>query len=224
MSEVDKAEIKNEKAGWRKYIGILLLVLGIVILLFTFQPIISAYLDFYFAPTPKEDQVKVEIVTADEEITKEVKQDTQVVFVDNNFGLYIPKIKANAEVIKNVDPFNQEAYTQALISGVAHAKGSSLPSEDGNVFLFAHSAVNFYERRKYNVYFYLLNELRKDDPIYVSYQNVIYKYKVLEVTIVNPDEVKYLGRYMEEDTLTLMTCWPAGANIKRTIVTAIRDI
>lgn len=215
-------EKSKSKVGYSKYLGILLLLVGIGILFFTYQPLIWSYLDYTFYPQPVED-IKVEVILKGQEITTEIGKDTEIVFVDHNFGLYIPKIQANAKVVKNVDPYNENEYTNALISGVAHAKGSALPNEDGNVFLFAHSAVNFYERRKYNVYFYLLNELKKDDPIYVSYQGEIYNYKVLEVKIVNPDNMQYLGEYLDQDTLTLMTCWPAGANIKRNIVVAIRD-
>jgi len=29
---------------------------------------------------------------------------------------------------------------------------------------------------------------------------------------------------MDQDTLTLMTCWPVGSNTRRGIVTAVRDI
>lgn len=208
------------KVGYLKYLGILLLLTGFSVILFTYMPVIQAYIEYYFSPQQVEE-IKVEISTK-EEITTEIEKDTEVVFVDQNFGLYIPKIKANAKVIRNVDPYDKEEYTNALIYGVAHAKGTALPSEEGNVFLFAHSAVNFYERRKYNVYFYLLNELQKEDEIYVSYQGDIYRYFVLEVKIVDPSEVKYLGQYLPEDTLTLMTCWPAGANVKRTVVTAVK--
>ena len=212
---------KSKKVGYLNYVGILLLLGGLVVLVATFYPIIEAYLNFYFSPKPSKE-VKVEIVTQDEEITKEITKETEVVFIDQDFGIYIPKIGANSKVIRNVDPYKESEYDKALISGVAHAKGTALPSEEGNVFLFAHSAVNFYERRKYNVYFYLLDELKKDDEIYVSYQGDIYQYSVLEVKRVNPSEVEYLGKYLPQDTLTLMTCWPAGANIKRTIVIAVR--
>ncbi len=214
-------EESKSKVGYLKYLGVLLLLGGISVLIFTYMPVISAYLEYYFSPK-QEEEIKVEISTK-EEITTEIKKDTKLVFVDKEFGLYIPKIQANAKVIRNVDPYDKEEYTNALIYGVAHAKGTALPSQEGNVFLFAHSAVNFYERRKYNVYFYLLNELEKNDEIYVSYQGEIFNYSVLEVNIVDPSEVKYLGKYLSQDTLTLMTCWPAGANIKRTVVTAVRD-
>lgn len=215
-------EESKQKVGYLKYLGILLLLVGFFVLLCTYLPVITSYLDFYFSPKPKEE-IAVKIVDIENEITKDINKDTEVVFVDKEFGLYIPKIKANAKVIKNINPYNEVEYTNALISGVAHAKGSSLPNEQGNVFLFAHSAVNFYERRNYNIYFYLLNQLRKGDEIYVSYQGEIYKYSLLEVKVVNPDDVQYLGQYLSEDTLTLMTCWPAGLSLKRTVVTAVRS-
>lgn len=214
---------KKGKAGYLRVIGILLLLLGILIVVYTFQPLIFSYIDYKLTPEP-EKEIEVELIKGDQEITTDIKKDTEVVFVDNQFGLYIPKIQANSKVVKNIDPYDFDAYSNALISGVAHAKGSAVPSESGNVFLFAHSAVNFYERRKYNVYFYLLGELEKDDPILVSYQGEIYKYKVLEFKVIKPEEIQYMGQYMQEDTLTLMTCWPAGSNTKRAIVTAIRDL
>ena len=214
-------EKSRPKGGYLKYIGILLLLLGLSILIFTYYPAIRAYIDYKLLPPPKE--TAVQIVNEGEQITKEINKNTEIVFVDNDFGLYIPKIKANAKVIKNVDPYNEDIYINALIYGVAHAKGTSTPNSNGNVFLFAHSAVNFYERRKYNVYFYLLRELEKDDEIYVSYEGEIYRYTVFENKIVEPSEIKYLGTYLEEDTLTLMTCWPMGVDSKRAIVIAKRE-
>ncbi|NLD25525.1 sortase [Candidatus Dojkabacteria bacterium] len=213
---------KKSNAGYLKVIGILLLLLGILIVVYTFQPFIFSYIDYKFTPPP-DKEIKVELAKGDEQITTEINQDTQVVFVNNEFGLYIPKIQANAKVIKNIDPYDYDAYHNALISGVAHAKGSAVPSESGNVFLFAHSAVNFYERNKYDVYFYLINELKSDDEVFVSYEGVLYKYRVFEVKIVNKEDVKYLSNYSDRDTLTLMTCYPAGTDWKRTIVVAYRD-
>jgi len=220
MSE--KRDLLNKvKKEWVRYLGILLLLTGPLLLLLTFYPLITAYIDYSFSEYPIKE-VNVEVVKEEEKITKEITKETNTVLLDSSFGLYIPKIKANAKVIPNVDPYNEKAYTNALYRGVAHAKGTSTPDKEGNVFLFAHSAVNFYEQRKFNVYFYLLGELEKEDNIYVSYNNEIYVYKVLEVKKVEPTDIQYLGTYMDQDTLTLMTCWPAGSDFRRIIVTAIR--
>jgi sortase A len=225
MAKEERENKKENKVGYLKYLGILLLLGGLSVLIFTFYPILKAYFTYYFNPEPVKE-IRVEVIDdTNQEIQEPSKEekDDDIVFLNNDFGLYIPKINANAKVIENVDPYDEDEYTNALYTGVAHAKGSSTPNVNGNVFLFAHSAVNFYERRKYNVYFYLLGELKKDDPIYVSYDGDIYNYKVLEIKKVNPTEVKYLGTYSDQDTLTLMTCWPAGMNVKRMIVTAVRD-
>ena len=219
----DREELfKKLRGGYLKYLGILLLTVGFVFLLITYFPLIKTYFNYWFFPAPQEAEVKV--VEEDDEITQssDINEDTDIVFVDKDFGLYIPKIKANAKVISNVDPYIEDEYIKALRTGVAHASGTSFPNQSGNVFLFAHSAVNFYEQNKYNVYFYLLNELEEGDDIYVSYKGVVYQYSVLETRIVDPEETKYLDEYMDEDTLTLMSCYPAGTNWKRIIVTAVR--
>lgn len=195
-------------------IGIALLVLGAILISWKIQYAVQSEIS-YVVNKPKVEDIKVELNNKPETFKKD-----NVVFLNPSFGLAIPKIDANANVLANIDPTDISEYNEALTKGVAHAKGSSLPGFDGNVFLFAHSAVNYYETSKYNIYFYLLNKLEKGDDIYVSYNSKIFKYKVEEVKLVKRTEVKYLSKYKEYNTLTLMTCWPAGIDINRLIVTA----
>lgn len=217
----DRKSNKN-KIGYLRYVGILLLLIGVIFLFVTYKPLIFAYFSYVFAPI--DSTPHVQISSNGSEVTKVITKSTETVFVDKDFGIYIPKIKANVKVVSNVNPYDKTVYEKALEQGIAHAQGTSLPNQTGNTFLFAHSAVNFYEQRKYNVYFYLLNELEKGDPIYISYNNNIYKYLVLETKIVDSTDTKYMNKYMDEDTLTLMSCWPAGTNWKRIIVIATRAI
>jgi sortase A len=220
--ENENKKLSKNKKGYLRYIGILLLLTGLVFLFATYKPLIFAYINYKFSPTETTPTIKI---SSDEnEATKIITKSTETIFVDKDFGIYIPKIKANSKVISNVNPYDKTIYDTALEQGIAHAQGTSLPNQTGNTFLFAHSAVNFYEQRKYNVYFYLLNELEKGDPIYISYNSNIYKYLVLETKIVDSTDTKYMGKYMDKDTLTLMSCWPAGTNWKRIIVVAIRAI
>lgn len=198
----------------RIYAGIALISIGAIFAFLTFRPILSTEVD-YIVNKPDVQKVEIKVNTV-----PETKKEDNIVFLNPNFGISIPKIGANADVIFNVDPYNAVEYNKALENGVAHAKGTSLPGQQGNVFLFAHSAVNFYESRKYNVYFYLLGKLKKGDNVYISYQTKLYKYEVEEVKIVDKSEVKYMSAYKDYDTLTLMTCWPAGLDINRMIVTA----
>lgn len=218
--EVKKSKKKNNRK-LTVLLGLALLLVGLSVLILTYWPVIKAYYNQKTFPTPS--TTNVSLADNDEDITKEVKKDTKEVFVDSNFGVYIPKIKSNSKVVKDVDPFNEKEYINALQTGVAHSKTTTTPNKPGNVFLFAHSAVNFYERNMYSVYFYLLGELEKEDEIFLSYEGVIYKYRVQEVKIVNREDVQYLKRSADPDTLVLMTCYPAGTDWKRTIVIAHRD-
>ena len=85
---------KKKKTGYLKYTGILLLLIGLIILFFTYQPFLSSYFDYRFSPKPP-NEIKVEITANEQNITKEINEDTEIVFVNSDFGIYIPKIKAN---------------------------------------------------------------------------------------------------------------------------------
>lgn len=191
-----------------KYLlGIGLIIFAFVIFGGTFIPIIRQEINFR---TNKYDS------------PQEIKQITPV---DTDFGIMIPRIRANAKVIKNVDPFISAEYQVALTRGVAHAKGSALPGQPGNIFIFSHSSVDFLNASKYNSIFYLLTKLEKDDSIKLFYEDKEYDYLVIEKTIVNADEIEYLTlEPTKEETLTLMTCWPAGTSLKRLIIQATRQL
>lgn len=141
--------------------------------------------------------------------------------LDREFGLYIPKIDALAKVVKDVDPNNSQEYQQALTRGVAHARGSGLPGQPGNVFIFSHSSVDFYLASRYNSVFYLLNKLLPGDEVFLSYQGRVYRYLVSQKKVVEAQETGYLTSPKSGYRLTLMTCWPPGTSLKRLVVEAV---
>ena len=107
---------------------------------------------------------------AKEEVKYQVNQispTNELILANKDFTIVIPKINAVAPIIKNVDPFNKNEFLGSLKRGVAHAKGTNLPDEDGNVYLFAHSTDAFYNVGNYNAVFYLIGKLEKDDEIKV---------------------------------------------------------
>ncbi|MDP3974022.1 MAG: sortase [Candidatus Daviesbacteria bacterium] len=145
----------------------------------------------------------------------------EIIPKDTLFGIVIPKIGANAVVVENVDPFDPTVYQYALTKGVAHAAGSAYPGQNGNVFLFSHSSVNFYEAQRYNSVFYLLDKLENGDEITVYFQEKPFIYKVYEKKIVSASDVQYIKGNGTGQTLTLMTCYPAGTSFKRLLVLAV---
>lgn len=142
----------------------------------------------------------------------------EIIPKDMVFGIVIPKIGANAKIVANVDPYNNKEYQLALTQGVAHARGTVFPGETGNIFLFSHSSVNFYEANRYNAIFYLLDKLEIGDRIELYYRQEKFIYKVTDKKIVGAQEVKYLSEVGRKKIVTLMTCYPAGTSWKRLLV------
>lgn len=133
--------------------------------------------------------------------------------------LTIPKIRAQAPVIEQVDPWNEPVYQSALRRGVAHAKGTSLPGQKGTVFLFAHSTGQPWELTGFNTIFLRLGELQQGDKIELVRNGKKFTYNVTEKKEVDPTEVNYLLE-TKKDQLILQTCTPIGTSLRRLLVFA----
>lgn len=143
---------------------------------------------------------------------------------DQEFSILVEKINATSRIIKDVDPNNSAIYQNALADGVAHAKGSALPGESNNIFLFAHSSTDLNDAVRFNSVFYLLHHLEIGDIVSIWYLGQRYNYSVESKQIVSPNDVSYLNQDSKEEKLTLMTCWPPGTTYKRLLITAKRTI
>jgi LPXTG-site transpeptidase (sortase) family protein len=206
--------------SWTRKAGIALVAVSVLVLVLTFLPIIQEEIKYQLFP--KQNNA---LVTTKEEAGKNLNEDTKkensVIYpVDEEFGIVIPKISANAKVIADVNWQDSAIYQRALTKGVAHATGTAYPGTSGNVFIFSHSGVDFYEAVRYNAEFYLLNKLVPGDEIYLFYKGQKFVYKVTEQKTVAPENVEYIQGDPAKKTLTLMTCWPAGTTLKRLIVIA----
>jgi sortase A len=141
---------------------------------------------------------------------------------DPSFSIVIPKIGASAKIFANVDPSDPNQFLPILMQGVAHAKGTVFPGMKGNIYLFAHSTDNFWDVGRYNAIFYLLKDLKLGDEIVVFFQNKRYNYVVTSTKIVDPSDISYIvnGKYQNQETLILQTCWPPGTTFQRLLVFA----
>lgn len=193
-----KTELGSKLVGF----GVFLIVIAGVLAFFTFRSVIGEEIKYAVSKT-----------------VNEKKQET-IVPVNPNFSIMIPKLGANAPVISNVDPYNESEYQLQLTKGVAHARGSSLPNQKGTVFLFAHSAQDFYKASEYNAVFYLLYKLQAGDSITLYFDKKPVNYLVRELSYVEESEIKYLTENTADDRLILMTCWPPGTTLKRLLVIA----
>ena len=141
--------------------------------------------------------------------------------VNKDFAVVIEKIGVNSPVIAGVPVTDPTAYNEALKSGVAQAAGSALPSDPrGNVYLFAHSSLNFWQLGQYATVFNLLGKLSAGDKVHLFYQNQDYVYQVVNREVVAGFNTYPLERRTIEPILTLQTCDPPGTTINRLVVTA----
>jgi LPXTG-site transpeptidase (sortase) family protein len=149
-------------------VGIIFVLIALIIPAKTFAPVIKS-------------EISYQINKRSSELVK----GSELAPINTDFSIVIPKINANTKVIIGVDPFNSKIYQQALTQGVAQASTSDTPDQNGNVFIFAHSAGNWYQANQYNAVFYLLNKLKPSDKIFVYFKNKKYSYSVTEVKAVD---------------------------------------
>lgn len=135
------------------------------------------------------------------------------------FYITIPKVQAQARVIENVDPWNQDIYQEELKKGVAHAKGTALPGDGKMIFFFAHSSLPPWEMTRTNTPFLKLGQLENGDTIEIIRDGKEYLYKVREKKEVWPTETNYL-KDTTRNQLILQTCVPIGTALRRLLVFA----
>lgn len=136
------------------------------------------------------------------------------------FYITIPKLRIeNALVETNAKTLNPDL-------ALGHYTGSALPGEVGNTFIYGHSVLPFfYNPKNYKTIFSTLHNLEAGDEIIINYNNRTLTYKVEKKQDLKPQDVDPLATikpaYLNDSTLVLMTCSPAGTKIKRLLVEAI---
>lgn len=204
-----------------------LIIGGVVFAFISFWPFVSQELRYWWdnfrgqqyvlaGEQPEEKKGFADLLPAPPPIT--------VVPASTDFGIVIEKIDVNSPVVANVNSANYNEYIAALKSGVAHAQGTAYPGSkdkpNNNVFLFAHSAINPIEAKRYNSVFYLLRKIEVGDRVVTFYQGRRYDYIVYDKRVVEATDTKYITDISKEPILTLQTCDPPGSSLRRLIVTA----
>jgi LPXTG-site transpeptidase (sortase) family protein len=130
------------------------------------------------------------------------------------------------QISPNVESYDEKIYNSYLKNGLAHFKGTPLPGDGGNSFIYGHSAVaSFFDNHK-NLPETIFSKLDKVDigqKVLVEKDDKILEYTIRSKKIVAPDDFTILQTQNNKETVTLMTCWPLGIGTKRLVVTAERD-
>ncbi len=134
--------------------------------------------------------------------------------------LTIPAVKIEI-LVQNPTTRDNTLLNEYLLKGTVRYPDSALLG-DGNTLIFGHStSAGVVNNRAYKALNNIEN-LKRDDTIYVDSRTTRYVYKVLKVETVNaPDE--YVNFRTDEVMLTLSTCNSFGKVESRHVVTAILD-
>jgi sortase A len=145
--------------------------------------------------------------------------DSSTVAPSANPEVIIPKINVQIPVVYGGVTINEEDIQNNLEDGVVHYPTTVNPGQQGNAAYFGHSSNNIFNKGKYKFAFVLLHTLVPGDTFYLTYNKVVYIYKVVDRKIVDPSEVGVLGPVAGQTaTATLITCDPPGTSLKRLVV------
>lgn len=131
----------------------------------------------------------------------------------SSYYVSIPKLKIkDAEVI-----FGSTDLKKSLI----HYPKTALPGQYGSPVIFGHSVLpQFFNPESYLTIFSTLFKLKQGDEIFVSYDQIQYKYLVEEMFEVQPTDLSVLEQRFDDRYLTLITCSPPGTYLRRLIIRA----
>lgn len=157
---------------------------------------------------------------AKDSVVKDRADSSQRQNVPQYFYLTIKKLGIERALVEtNAKDLNPD-------DALGHYPGSALPGEVGNGFIFGHSVLPmFYSPKNYKAIFSTIDRLNAGDEMIVEYNNISYKYLVESHELAKPADVNPLAefkpRYLNESTVTLMTCYPAGSKAMRYMVRGI---
>lgn len=159
------------------------------------------------SPVPEErEKVKLEKVDYTKASNWFVGGASEEDFVSSSITFYtlsIPKL--------GIEKASVAIGGEDLSKNLIHYPGTAFPGKSGNAVIFGHSALPlFFNPKNYLTIFSTLPSLAKGDEIEVSYDGVLYKYKVEDMFEVKPTDIQILEQDTSDSFLTLVTCTPPG--------------
>ena len=234
-----KKEIYSQKKRIIHYSSYISLILGSLLLFWSFYPVISfeIYSRIFIqqqinSPIPRSQLVSSlqqanSVLGSYNVFSNNLRDFTQV-------NLWFPTKPQTDQVIKlKIEEYSLSIpklnIKDALVivggddlkKSLVHYLPQSLPGEYGNVVIFGHSTLpQLYNPKNYTTIFTYLPSLEKEDKITVKVNEQEYEYEVFEIFVVNPEEVSVLEQSNDASYLTLITCVPPGTYWKRLVVRA----
>jgi len=130
-----------------------------------------------------------------------------------HYNISVPKLKIENAVVA--------IGGEDLLENLIQHPGTALPGEYGNTVIFGHSVLpQFYNPKNYKTIFSTLPTLNEGDEIFIDFDGIRYRYVVIKMTEVSPEDVSVLEQHYDGEYLSLVTCVPPGTYLRRLIVRA----
>jgi len=225
-----KKETKTQSKKKKKYLSLIFLICGLLLLGFVTIPIIkfqiqySANLKQIINPLSLRSYNQNYSVLGDNTdytqlsnwFTDDSSKSNNSLSNNDNGGKYflsIPKlnIKDATVIIGSSD----------LKNSLIQYPQTALPGQLGNTVIFGHSVLpQFFNPKSYISIFATLHTLKIGDEVIINYDGSEYKYIVSEMFEVKADDFSVLQQRYDDKTISIITCSPPGTYLRRLVVRA----
>jgi len=226
------------------YFAYFLLMVGALLLFWSFYPIVSFEFysrflsaDRFLSPLPKSQSVVTlaktnsilgnynnalssnlrDFTKANLWFPKKPQTGGKGKLTISSYLLSIPKL--------DIDKAKVVVGGEDLSKSLVHYLPLTAPGQLGTLNIFGHSSLpQLYKKGNYKTIFTYLPSLEKGDKIYIYVKEngaeIKYEYQIINMFIVDPDEVSVLEPKTDASYLSLITCVPPGTFWKRLVVEA----
>ena len=117
-------------------------------------------------------------------------------------------------------PIYHGTKDESLSSGAGHMEGTSFPVGGIN----NHCVITGHRGLPGASLFLRLDELKKDDVFFIDSGNEKLFYRIIDISVIEPDDMDLLKIEEGKDLVSLVTCTPYGVNTHRLVVTGERTV
>lgn len=136
---------------------------------------------------------------------------TQVTGQTSSYSVSIPKLSITNAYVSTLDT-NVDMH-------LVHFPGTALPPSKGTAAVFGHSTLpQLFDPTNYKTIFAKAHTLEVDDTLNVEINNTVYKYRIININVVDAEDTSYLTQEFDDSYLTIITCTPPGTVWKRLII------
>lgn len=222
---------KSSKRNFKiilRFFSIVLIIGGLALSFYTFFPLFSWQIFFASAQTQNLNtpipQLSTLINTAGKTLSIDYTN------ANNWFPNYYPKasgekVTANYKMsIPSIDIKDAEVSTNDinLSQHMINFTGTAIPPQNGNAVVFGHSTLpQLYDPKNYKTILANAYKIKTGDDIFVSFDKISYRYKVISIIVVDPSDISVLEQDTRDSFLTLITCTPPGTVWKRLVIKSV---